>query len=76
MSTIQDRIDAVERAKQEVRDHPMCLRLEDDGAAFFVIYPCGDFAVQGCRSTYRDGKENALLRLLQVMERHWMESYP
>lgn len=76
MTTIQDRIDAVECAKRKVKAHPMCLRLEDDGAAFLVVYPCGDFAVQGCRSNYRDGKEAALLRLLQVMERHWVESYP
>ena len=77
MPIIQERMAAVESKLEELKAHPMCGRFEDDGAYFLVIYPAGDFAVHGCRAEYRHaGKSIALERLLGVMERHWMESYP
>lgn len=76
MDNIQSRTAAVETAKSEVLAHPMCGKFEDDGGAFLVIYPAGDFPVDGVRVSYENGKAWALGILLQKMERHWQESYP
>lgn len=69
---------AVTAKLQEVKAHPMCLSFEDTGSSYRVIYPSGDeFWVDGLHATYlKLGKLAALERLLEVMEKHWLESFP
>lgn len=67
---------AVVKAKDAVLAHPMCGRLEDDGAAFLVIFPAGDFPVDGVRVNYSGGKARALETCLGKMEMYWVQSYP
>lgn len=75
--SIQENITKVKIALENVKAHCMCLKLEDDGARFTVIYPNGDFQVHGTRVSYREnGKLWALNKLLEKMEQHWIESYP
>ncbi len=77
MSIVKERTQAVVKLIEQVKVHPMCGKFKDDGAYFLVIYPNGDFCVHGCRAEYRQaGKAVALQRLLSVMERHWIESFP
>lgn len=73
MSTLRDNIAAMDRAKSAVLAHPMCLRLNDEGTHYVIMYPEGDFPVDGLRVV-----RSALgLRMaLEKMEKHWMESYP
>lgn len=63
-------------ALDAVRAHPMCAKFEDDGATFTVLYPAGDFHVDGTRVCYTKGKRWALEQMLVRMERHWVDSYP
>lgn len=51
----------------------MCLRLLDEGAHFVVVYPDGDFPVDGLRVPR---SAEGLRMALERMERHWMDSYP
>lgn len=76
--TVQENIDRYNKFLKLVKEHPMCGKLEDDGANFIVLYPCGDFGVvyEGVSSPYRTGKADALERLLSRMERDWQSSFP
>lgn len=76
MSIIQDRIMDLEKSRTEVENHPMCARLTEDAGYFYVNYPAGDFPVDGLRTTKKPNMKSALDRLIPVMERHWMGSYP
>ncbi len=77
MSLIAERTETVKLAMQNVKEHCMCAKFQDDGYSFTVIYPAGDFATHGARCDYsRNGKAWALNKLLEVIERHWKESYP
>jgi hypothetical protein len=74
---IQNRIEKVNIAMNAVKEHCMCLKIIDDGKYFIVIYPIGDFETDGCRCDYSyKGKTWALEKLIEVMERHWKNSYP
>jgi hypothetical protein len=53
----------------------MCLRFEETGTHFRVIYPDGYFP-NGVQVDKRLGKIEALERILLAMERHWKESLP
>lgn len=78
MGIIQDRIQNVDTLIEKVRNHPLGFRLVDDGSRYTVTYPPGDFATHGVRCSYGlvHSKSEALTRILNAMERHWMESYP
>lgn len=56
----------------------MCGEFQDLKMCFRVIYPAGDFPVDGLQSVVKrgEGRAVALEKLLPVMERHWAESYP
>lgn len=78
MTQIAERIARVAELLEAVRNHPMCGELQDTGDCFRVIYPAGDFPVDGLQSVVRrgEGRAVALEKLLRVMERHWLESFP
>lgn len=59
-----------------VKRHPMCARFTEEAGRYLVIYPAGDFPVHGVQASQGGGKAIALTRLLAVMERHWIGSYP
>ena len=73
--TIQENIAAVQSAYEEVRAHPLCGRLEDDGVYIRVIYPAG-YWPDGCQCAYgvTIGKAEALRRITTAMEKHWQEN--
>lgn len=60
----------------KVREHPMCLRLEDSPQSATVFFPAGDFPTHGIRASYGAGKAVGLQRMLDAMERIWLESFP
>lgn len=78
MSQIAERTARVAELLEAIRNHPMCGELQDMGGCFRVIYPVGDFPVDGLQSVVRrgEGRAVALEKLLPVMERHWLESFP
>lgn len=78
MTLIAERTDAVNAIRQQILDHPMCGRLIEGSDMYRVIYPAGDFPVDGLQSVVRrgEGKAIALSKLLPVMDRHWLQSYP
>lgn len=78
MTQISDRTARVERVIAEIKAHPMCGEFQDLTTCFRVIYPVGDFPVHGLQSVVKrgEGRAVALEKLLPVMERHWVESYP
>lgn len=64
---------AFEAARRAVVEHPMCGRLDEDRYNFTIVYPAGDFAVDGVRVVRSAA---GLRQALERMERHWVESYP
>ena len=77
MSVISERMNKCEQLISEIKQHPMCLWFSNDAHYFTVIYPDGDFPVNGVRCEHRkNGKAQALEQILSKMEKHWMESYP
>ena len=56
-----------------IEAHPMCAELRDEPPYFLVIYPAGDFPTYGVRT---DRSAAGLHRVLPVLERHWLGSYP
>lgn len=78
--SVQANVRAYQDKYEEVRNHCMCLRIEDDGCVFRVIYPAGDWpqgvgGVQACYGVMR-GKTAALEAILDRMERDWKGSFP
>jgi hypothetical protein len=69
-------IERVAHLRAQVREHPMCLQLREDTSGATIVFPAGDFPVNGIHAGYRDGKAVALKRALDTMERYWLESLP
>lgn len=60
-----------------VKAHPMCARLEVLPSYYWVTYPPGaHYLCDGARVSRLGGDAKALARLLDVMERHWIEGLP
>lgn len=78
MGIIQVRKRQVELLVKEVKDHPMCFQFFDNGQDYTIIYPPGEFPVHGVCCSYGilNSKSEALRRVMNTMEQHWMESYP
>lgn len=70
---VLENIAAYNSAKNDVREHCMCLRMQEEGSKIIVIYPYGDFPVNGIRV---DNSAAGLKLALIKMEQHWTESYP
>lgn len=73
MNQIQQNIETYQAAIKIVKDHPMCAGIEDALGKLIIEYPAGDFPVQGLRID-----RNAVMigRAVEIMERHWAESFP
>lgn len=76
MNTPNENAAAVAQLVAAVKRHPLCLRFSDVSGKYLVIYPAGEFPVDGVQASQGGGKAVALARMLEVMERHWVESYP
>lgn len=74
--TIQNRIQNCKKKRREIEAHPMCGRLEEDSTYIWVIFPDGDFSVDGVRVRKDRGFSAAADLLLARLERFWVESLP
>lgn len=72
MTIIQNMIE-YDTAKQAVMDHCMCAKFIDEGGKFIIQYPDGDFPVDGLRI---DRNAAMMRRAVEIMDRHWAESFP
>lgn len=71
--TIIQNIAEYESAKLAVTNHHMCAKFIDDGGKVIIQYPDGDFLVDGLRV---DRNAVMLRRAIEIMDRHWTESFP
>jgi hypothetical protein len=70
---VRDNVKAYRDALAKVTAHPMCLRIEHGPKRSVIVYPAGDFPVDGIRvERSKRGFEQAA----EVMERHWLGSFP
>lgn len=72
---VQRRIERIRFLESQIRSHPMCRHFIVEPMHFSVLYPAG-FQFDGARSEKAGNKAEALERLLKIMERHWLESFP
>lgn len=70
--TVQQNITAYNNAMNAVTEHCMALRVDRSAGRVTVIYPDGYYP-HGCRV---DDSANGLRKAVEVMERHWKESFP
>jgi hypothetical protein len=63
---------SVAEALTKVKNHCMCLRLEETEEHYFALYPDG-YRLDGCRVSKKMGKARALNILHDKMEQHWEE---
>lgn len=73
--TVQDNVTAVKLAIAEVKNHCMCAKFEDEGRHYLVIFPPGDWPVDGVRVSHGMGKAKALQLLIDRMEQFWKDSF-
>ena len=71
MSILQN-IENYNNAMIEVLNHCMALKIERANGKVTVYYPCGYYP-DGIRV---DDTAHGLRQCLEVMERHWLESFP
>lgn len=76
MSNVQENKSVLESKINEVKSHPMCANLHDDSRHYTVVFPCGDFPVEGIRINKAMGKIKAMDTLLEKMEYFWKSSFP
>lgn len=74
MNNPNENIKAVTDLISEIKNHPMCMKFEDQGSHYQVIYPDGDFRINGVRASTGGGKQKALYRILDRMEQDWVAS--
>lgn len=72
MTIIQNMIE-YDNAKRAVMDHCMCAKFIDEGDKVIIQYPDGDFPVDGLRI---DRNAAMMRRAVEIMDRHWTESFP
>jgi len=75
-NTPAENIEKVNDLISKIKQHPMALKVTVSKAGILVIYPNGGFAVDGVRASFGIGKAKALGRVIEIMEKHWMQSYP
>lgn len=73
---IQENIEKLYDKLEELKDHPMCLELREDDYCYIVIFPQGDFSVDGITCSKSIGKSNAIDKIIKRMEKEWINSYP
>ena len=74
--TIIDNIINVESAINNVKNHHMCANFREDDTYYYVIFPLGDFEVDGIRASKVVGKYVALSIMLTHMDNYWKRSFP
>lgn len=74
MKSVQDRIKAVKTARGQVETHCMCLELVETFTHFVVYFPEG-YDIGGVQCSKDEGKENALIKLLDRIEEYWKQSF-
>lgn len=72
---VQQNIQALQEAYDKVKAHPMCARINDDGARFLVIFPEGMWP-NGAQCVYGNtiSKTKALELLHASMEKAWVNN--
>ena len=74
MKTIQENISEVKRLEALIESHCMAAQFIKEKGCYLVYYPEGMFP-NGAQARYNiGGKAVALTRLLEVIERHWIEN--
>lgn len=76
MSNIVENKKSLESKLKEVKDHPMCAKLHEDERHYTIVFPCGDFPVEGIRIHKAMGKIKAMETLIDKMEYFWKSSFP
>lgn len=66
----------LETALTAVKGHCMCFSFEETEVHYIVLFPAGDFALNGVRVSKGMGKIVALNKAFQVMEKTWVDSAP
>lgn len=74
-SAIQNRIDQINTTKQAILTHCMCFDFAENKTHYQVIFPIG-FYPEGIKAAKNIGKNDALKKMLDFMEKTWVESYP
>ena len=73
MQNVIENTAMVEQAMQNILNHCMCLRFEEDATHYRVFYP-EDMYPNGVQCSKGMGKRAALQKMLEVMERHWQSN--
>ena len=76
MQNVQENIKTVAGLLTSIREHPMCASVQLDNSRITVIYPKGDFIVDGVTTNFKQGKAKQLQTVLERMEYDWINSYP
>lgn len=75
-ASVTDNILQIEAAFAAIKQHCLCFQFEETETHFRVVYPPGDFCVDGVQAHKSVGKAKALKLMLERMERDWASSYP
>jgi hypothetical protein len=70
--TIQANIEAKQKAMDDLQAHCMCASAEYSPHYIMIIYPYGDWPVDGIRV---ENSAAGIGRALTVMEKHWQGSF-
>ncbi len=70
--TIQANIEAKQKAMDDLQAHCMCASAEYGPHYITIIYPCGDWPVDGVRV---ENSAAGIDQALAVMEKHWRASF-
>ena len=70
--TIQANIEAKQNAMVDLNDHCMCASAEYGPHYITIIYPYGDWPVDGIRV---ENSASGIGQALAVMEKHWKGSF-
>lgn len=73
--SVQDNIAEVKFALEAVKNHCMCAKFQEDKTHYLVIFPPGDWPVDGIRVANGMGKVKALQVMIDKMEKFWLESF-
>lgn len=73
---INDNIEKFHNKLEELKNHHMCFELREDEYCYTVIFPVGDFSVDGITCSKHIGKIKAIEKMIDRMEKEWNDSYP
>lgn len=73
MKDILANMKQLKKIKEEVLNHCMCAKFEEDEAQFRVIFPPG-FYPHGVQVDKAMGKAKSLEKIFEFMEKTWIDS--